>query len=63
MKSKRVPRILKWTSIPNDAAGKLCAMENSWEKGRLVAKPIAGKKENRSQANWKNTREVARTVT
>lgn len=44
MESKRAPRKLKWTSIPNDDAASK-PMESYWEKGRPVAKQIA-KKEN-----------------
>lgn len=53
MESKRVPRKLKWTSIPkDDMASKPCAahwplpMVSYQGKGRPVAKPIANKKEN-----------------
>lgn len=51
MESKRAPRKLKWTNIPNDdAASKLCATD-----GKLLGKRAAssGQERKRSQANWK----------
>lgn len=65
MESKRVPRKLKWTSIPkDDMASKPCAAN-----GKLPGERKAGGKADRvqegkrSQANWKNTGEAAWTVT
>lgn len=61
MESKRVPRKLKWTSIPkDDMASKRCAAS-----GKLPGERKAGGKADReqegkrSQANWKNTGEAA----
>lgn len=61
MESKRAPRKLKWTSIPNDDAASK-PMESYWGKRETGGKADREERK-RSQENWKNTGEVTRTVT
>lgn len=61
-KKQRAPRKLKWTNIPNDDVASK-PMESYWEKGRTGGKADREQERKRSQANWKNTGEVTRTVT